>query len=350
MEEEDLQELRSDIYNDLPLPADLIIDNVKYDVDISYRGSYTRKFRKRSYFIEFIEPDLFMGGREIHLNAEYRDPSIIRNKLSLDFFHDMGVLSPKSYHVKLFRNGVMKGVYLVLESVDDLFLKNRNLPKGPIYYAVNNNANFSFTRDGCKKRSRISGYKRKIGTEKDDDTLRELMNVINKTSKVEFSKNIYKYIHLDKYLDWLAGAVCTMNNDGFTHNYALYQNSETGLFEIIPWDYDATWGRRVDGGKMAYDYVPIQGKEGNFLSYRILEVSEFKKRYKKKLEELIETLFTVDYMKNKVEPLHQVLRPHLLNDPYKNRKIDKYDKEPEFIYQFIKDRSTYIKEQISKFD
>ena len=35
-----------------------------------------------------------------------------------------------------------------------------------------------------------------------------------------------------------------MNNDGFTHNYALYRNSETGLFEIIPWDYDATWGRR----------------------------------------------------------------------------------------------------------
>jgi len=52
----------------------------------------------------------------------------------------------------------------------------------------------------------------------------------------------------------------------------------------------------------------------------------------------------------KIEPLHQGLRPNLLNDPYKNRKIDKYDKEPEFIYQFIKDRSTYIKEQISKFD
>ena len=95
-----------------------------------------------------------LGGREIHLNAEYRDPSIIRNKLSLDFFHDMGVLSPKSYHVKLFRNGVMKGVYLVLESVDDLFLKNRNLPKGPIYYAVNNNANFSFILEMVVKKDR----------------------------------------------------------------------------------------------------------------------------------------------------------------------------------------------------
>ena len=52
-----------------------------------------------------------------------------------------------------------------------------------------------------------------------------------------------------------------MNNDGFTHNYALYHNSVTGLFEFIPWDYDATWGRKVDGGVMHYDYVQLKEKE-----------------------------------------------------------------------------------------
>ena len=50
-------------YNDLPLPADLVI-NVNYDVDIAYKRFYTRKFRKRSYFIEFIEPDMFYGREE----------------------------------------------------------------------------------------------------------------------------------------------------------------------------------------------------------------------------------------------------------------------------------------------
>lgn len=45
----------------------------------------------------------------------------------------------------------------------------------------------------------------------------------------------------DKYLRWLAGIVFTSNYDGFVHNYALYRNHETGLFEVIPWDYDATW-------------------------------------------------------------------------------------------------------------
>lgn len=348
MDEKDLVELRSDIWNDLPLPANLVIDDTIYDVDIAYRGSYTRAFRKRSYFIEFIEPKMFDGGREIHLNAEYRDPSLIRNKLSFDFFSDIGVLSPKSYHVNLIRNGVPKGIYLLLESVDDLFLKNRDLPIGPIYYAVNNNANFSFTRDGHKKRSRISGYKQKIGNREDDNSLRKLIEVINTTSDLEFSKVIPDYVKIDKYLDWMVGAVCTMNNDGFTHNYALYQNKHTGLYEIIPWDYDATWGRKVDGGRMACDYVPIQGKEGNYLCSRLLQIIEFRKEYKQKLEKIIDTKFTVNYLENKINTLHQSLLLHILNDPYKKRKIDKFKKEPELICQFIKDRSHFIKEHLSE--
>ena len=144
------------------------MDGVTYDVDLAYRGSYTRKFRKRSYRIEFIEPEIFSGAREIHLNAEYKDPSLIRNKLSFDFFHDLGVLSPQSQHINLTRNGSPKGVYLQLESVDDLFLKQRGLPTGPIYYAVNNNANFSLMRDEKMKDSLLSGYERAVGNQSDD--------------------------------------------------------------------------------------------------------------------------------------------------------------------------------------
>ena len=58
----------------------------------------------------------------------------------------------------------------------------------------------------------------------------------------EAQKEIGKFLHVDKYLRWLAGVIFTQNFDGFVHNYALYHNDETNLFEVIPWDYDATWG------------------------------------------------------------------------------------------------------------
>ena len=220
IEEEHLEDLRSDVWNDEPVPAYMKVEDVMYDIDISYRGSYTRKFRKKSYRIEFIDPKTFYGGQEIHLNAEYKDPSLIRNKLSFDFFHDLGVLSPQSQHINFFRNGSRKGVYLQLESVDELFLKKRGLPSGPIYYAVNNNANFSLLRDEKIKKSLISGYQRAFGSESDDGILHKFIKKINTASLPSFPDEISQYLDIEKFFRWQAGAVCSMNNDGFTHNYA----------------------------------------------------------------------------------------------------------------------------------
>jgi spore coat protein H len=350
IEEEDLEDIRGNLWSNDPIPAYLKVDNVTYDIDIAYRGSYTRKFRKRSYWIEFIDPKRFFGARKIHLNAEYKDPSLIRNKLSLDFFQDLGVLSPHSQHINLTRNGSFKGVYLQLESVDDLFLEKRGLPLGPIYYAVNNNANFSLVRDEEPKESLLSGYKQAFGKQSDDEFLHELIKKINTTPLSKFPDEVSQHINIDKYLRWLVGAVCTMNNDGFTHNYALYRNSETSLFEIIPWDYDATWGRKVNGGIMEHTYVPIEGKKKNNLCFLLLQVPEFRKFYKNTLEEILETKFTVEYMENKVLSLHQGLRPHILLDPYKKKKIDIFDNEPEFIFQFIRDRNNYLKKHLGNLD
>ena len=83
-------------------------------------------------------------------------------------------------------------------------------------------------------------------------------------------RKLVKYLDIDKYLRWLAGVVCTQNFDGFIHNYALYRNSETNLFEITPWDYDGTWGRDLHGRKLDHDFVPISGY--NTLTGRLLHI------------------------------------------------------------------------------
>lgn len=246
-------------------------------------------------------------------------------------------------------NGNFKGVYLQLESVDNLFLKNRDLPPGPIYYAVNNNANFSLLKDGKPKRSVLSGYKQKCGKQSDDQYLIELITQINTIPLSQFPSEIPRYINVEKILLWLAGAVCTMNNDGFENNYALYRNSENGLFEIIPWDYDGTWGRKISGNIMKYDHVPIFGKENN-LCFLLLQVPEFRHLYRKILHEILETKFTIDNLEEKIISLHQSLRPFVARDPYKKKAIHTFESEPEFILQFIRDRGNYLKKQMVNLD
>ncbi len=345
----DLKELKSDIWINEPVQASLKYGKKKVEIDLAYRGSHIRKFKKKSYQIAFYKPKTFAGVHEIHLNAEYKDPSLIRNKLSLDFFADIGTLSPSSQHVQIFLNGRNEGVFLQLESVDEYFFKKRNLPNGAIFYAVDDDANFSLISpiDKSAKKQLDSGYERKVGSDYDSLKLADFIFQLNTALKFEFEKVIQHYLDVDKYLRWLAGVVCTQNYDGFVHNYALYQNSETGLFEIIPWDYDATWGRDIHGDVMEYDYVRAEGF--NTLTARLLNVDAFRNHYGTILKSIVDEKFTVEYMTPKIEQLHRLLRPYVANDPYIKDKIETFDQEPEFISQFINDRNLYLRKKLSAF-
>jgi spore coat protein H len=343
----DLRELKRDIWIEDPIPAQLTVEGKRLEIDLSYRGSHIRDFTKKSYQITYYKPKIYRGSNRFHLNAEFKDPSFIRNKLSFDFLAEIGNLAPLSRHVLLTLNGKIEGVYLEIESVDENFLKRRNLPSGAIFYAVDGDANFSLMSDLDKetKKSLELGYERKCGSDVDDYYLQEMIFTINTLSKADFEKGVLKYIDVDKYLHWVAGVIFTANYDGFVHNYALYRNGSTGLFEIIPWDYDATWGRDVNGKLMEAGYVPIEGF--NTLTARILDVDSYRKHYRSLLEDNMTEKFTEEYMIPRVENLLKTIRPYVLQDPYKKQNIEDFDKELEVISRFIEERRNYIKRKLN---
>lgn len=343
---QDMRELQRDIWIDDPLPAKLAVNGKRYEVDVVYRGSHIRDFPKKSYQISFYSPSKFRNAQVIHLNAEFKDPSVMRNKLSFDFFRDIGCLAPQARFVSLNLNGKNEGVYLELEAVDENFLANRRLPEGPIFYAVDGDANFSLMSDLDKqvKKSLLTGYVQTYGTKEDEDYLRETVMNINTIPREEFEKTIVHYVNIDAYLRWLAGVVCTQNFDGFVHNYALYQRRQTGQYEIIPWDYDATWGRDVNGEEMESDYLRIEGF--NTLTARILDCKTFRAQYKNLMENILRNQFTVDYLKPKIQTMHEQIRPYVQLDPYKKGGMDHFDREPDYILKFIEARSVYIQKEL----
>lgn len=344
-----LKKLNSDIWSEENIDVSLITNGNKYKIKLSYRGHLTREYKKKSYNILFIKPWYKDQAHEIHLNAEYKDPSLMRNRLSMNFFNSIDVLAPETEHVLLYINDVFKGVYLQLESFDGDYLKKRNLPLGPIFYAINNWANFSLiTPEGDVKPSLDEGYMRKIGSDQDNEYLSELMIVINTLDDNEFAKEIGQILNVEKYLKWLAGAVCTQNFDGFVHNYALYLNSETGLFEISPWDYDGTWGRDISGHSLKYDYVPIQGY--NTLTARILNCKQYRQKYKQILSHILENQFTVEHQLPIIENIFEEIKPYIIKYPETVRKASVFLQEPEFIIKFIKERNSYLKEQLKLLD
>ncbi len=342
----DLMDLKSDIWNDEPVNGNLKVGKKRFHIFISYRGSHIRKLKKKSYFIKCISPKVMNGAQEFHLNAEYKDPSMMRNKLSFDFFSDIGVMAPSAKYINLKLNGRNEGIYLQLDSVDKLFLQTKNKPAGSIFYAVDDDANFSLIgsfEEGAKK-SLTQGYEQKCGHKEDRNKLEELIYITNITERSSFKEEIEKYLDTKKYLQWLAGVVCTQNFDGFVHNYSLYLNSETGLFEIMPWDFDATWGRDINGKEMPYDYVRCQGF--NTLSARLLDLPYYQSMYIDILREILNEKFTPEYISPLLNDQFKLIHPYILNDPYLKGKRDQFEKEPDFILTFINKRNKFLKEDL----
>ena len=342
-----LKQLDKDIWINKHVPAVLKIGTNQYSIGLVYRGNVIRKKKKKSYNIIFQNPSTVNGAHEIHLNAEFNDVSLCRNKLSLDFFDRIGVISPHSKHILLYLNGFCKGIYLELESFDQYLLQKRNLPMGPIIYATNYHANFSLLNPKKKLKSNLTeGYTIKYGEKKDLSNLENLIAMTNTLSNEDFEKQITQFLDVNQYLSWLAGVVCTQNFDGFIHNYALYQRNDTGAYEITPWDYDGTWGRDLHGKPLDHDYVPISGY--NTLTGRLLYFPYFKKKYRDILSSILDKDFTVETLTGIIDELFQRLTPNLHLDPFIKASAETLEHEKEFMIDFIQNRSGYLKQQMIK--
>lgn len=81
-----LLELKKDVWSDEAVPGMLLTGSAKTPVAVSYRGAHTRKLTKKSYFIQYPDRKEKAEEAAFHLNAEYHDPSFIRNRLSFHFF------------------------------------------------------------------------------------------------------------------------------------------------------------------------------------------------------------------------------------------------------------------------
>lgn len=344
-----LRELMTDIWSDEPIPAKLTIHNKTFPINLAYRGNHIREFAKKSYLITIKKRANYRKNQEFHLNAEFLDTSLIRSKLSFDFFHDIGVFVPSARHVFLKINGKKSGIYLKIESLDQLYFEKRNIPVKAIFYAINSDADFSLY-SYYEKRSKLdllSGFECKYGTVKEGLYFREFIYKINALSDDEFTKEVENYLDVHTFLRWLAGVVCIQNFDGFHQNYAIFLNAETNLFSISPWDHEATWGRDCHGEIMEYDYVPIYGDQTNILVEKLLQNSTYRKKYKEILEEILDHHFRPEILMPKINAYVEAIQPHLEEDPYYTKSMEEFTDEIAFINQYIKDRHSYLREHLS---
>ncbi len=132
MHEDDLNELYSrSIWSDDRLPALVYLDDSEeaLPVEMRFRGSSTRQEPKKGYNIRFDDgdQDFLWGGDRINARAMWRDPSFVREHLSMWLFREYDLPAPRTRYFELFINDVFEGFYMHVERIDRRFSRARDL-------------------------------------------------------------------------------------------------------------------------------------------------------------------------------------------------------------------------------
>ena len=212
------------------------------------RGNTSRNADKKSFkvdFNHFISGREFYGLQKLNLNGEHSDPSIIRSKLSWDFYEDIGMKSSRASHATLYINNEYFGLYISIEHIDDTFLtRNFENDKGNLWKCI---WPADLTYRGNEPDDYHPYYSEtrpyELKTNKNDYEyvkLARLINVIHETPD-----SLEMVLDIKTTLQYFAMNVLTGSWDDYRflrNNFYLYHNPDDDLIYWLPFDYDNSFG------------------------------------------------------------------------------------------------------------
>jgi spore coat protein H len=321
----------------------LVRDGHAERVLLRYRGNRTRHAPKKSFEVRRHDGTL-------HYNAEYDDPSLMRNALSFWFFQQVGLPSPQTRHCILYFNDDLLGVYLEIEGVDAAFFRRRNMACRSLFYAVNHDADFSLVSGNSRqpKPSLFDGYERVIGTQVDQKRFERFVFEVNVRDNTALRRLLKRQLDTHQYLQWLAAIVCVGHVDGFTQNYAVYESSEDSRYRFIPWDCEGTWGRNCYGAPCPADTVDAFGE--NTLTSRLMQLPLIRKAYRNQLQQLLDTAFTEASIVPVVWAWMQRIGPAVLADPTRRIQHTQWMNEIDIFRRYVRERRQFLRDALYRDD
>ncbi len=169
----------------------------------------------------------------------------MREYLSYKILDAMGVPVPGCGYTHITVNGEEWGLYLAVEAIDEVFLETRfSDASGDLYKPEGmggTGADLVYRGDDI---SLYTGLNPKTNENGDGSAVLALMHAL------ESGEGLEETLDVDEALRYLAVNTALANFDsylgGTTHNFYLYE--QDGVFSILPWDYNLSFGG-FGGGK-----------------------------------------------------------------------------------------------------
>lgn len=235
---------------DVYMPCDVTVDGLSYPTcGVKFKGnsSYNNPGKKKPFridFAEYVDSQNCDGLKKLVLNNGFKDPTLLREKLMLDFLNAHGIPAPRATFARLFVNDHYWGLYSVVEDVGKTFLKDRFDNKGGNLFKGDPHGDLSWK--GWDQALYQDNYELKTNeTANDWSDLLRFLNVLNNTPPAQLIDSVGKYMNMENWLNYWAAHNLFVNLDSYIgsgHNYFIYHNTGTDRFEWITWDVNEAFG------------------------------------------------------------------------------------------------------------
>jgi spore coat protein H len=288
--------------------------------DIHTRGQTTLNFPRKSLSFDLEKSVKFNpGSREVRmkhfilLNLSM-DKYYVRNRLAFGMLQELGLVNFYYSYANLEINQSSQGIYFLVERPQDWAINELGSPivirRGYGHSVEKAKSPKSQTKEETK------GYL---------DSFKEIYKLIGLQSGEELYQSLSQRIDLENYMRWMAFNYLVKNGD-YADEVFFYIDPNTGLFKIIPWDYDDIFSAIPHEGKSVGSASPtkyIFSKEDN-LDKKIAEDPFLYSKYLTVLKEVSASL-TPELLKENFENTFAELYPYY-SDPtiLQNVKTDLY--------------------------
>ncbi len=319
--------------NPIWVPASVFYNGIQwYKVGVRFKGnsslrtSWSRGIMKLPLKLDFdefedsypqIDDQRFHGFKKLSLSNGYDDNSLIREKVSADIFRAAGLRAAHTAFYRIYidhgEGPIYFGLYTVVEVVDDTVIEDQfDDDNGNLYKPEGSGATFTqgtFAEQWFTKASNED--------EGDwSDILSLFSNLHTETRGSDpalWRSELESVLDVDVFLRWLAVNTVIQNWDTYgkmTHNFYMYNDSQTGLLNWIPWDNNEALKEGKMGGAVSLDFDEVN--DGWPLIRYLYDDDVYRARFTQLVRETIDGAFSPSRMTPIYQAAGALIEPYVV--------------------------------------
>ena len=335
----DLSALYQSPRSDVRYPAQFSFEGEVLECEVRFRGGTARRYRKKSWKVWFEDASNPVGVRELNLNAEYSDLSLMRNALAMRLFQFIGHPAANTEHISLMVNDDYMGVFVRVEEPDRDFLRRYEYAPGNLYKSEDHGGSTAPLLDYD---TYPASWNKKVGGESDYADGQRLFNQLLYLTYEDFEGRVPLMVDVENVLQYFAVAYAISSLDAVTKNTLLYFDPSGRLHQIFPWDHDASFGNYWDGKyrpdfETVSDYVTLRH---HLLFQRLMEYDAWRESFWSKVRFVVEHGFAA--VEAEIDSVYELIRSDVYLDGAKLGTNAEFDDEISRLKGFLAARGSFL--------